>query len=358
MKKQQIIIIGNSSDVIASSISSPERLLCEYLENPLGIATAVPRLSWELKPLQRGASQSAWRIMAASTRDAVMSGSVDLWDSGRTESSQNIHIEYAGKALTSGQTVWWRVMAWDAEGIATAWSDPASFEIGLLDDSDWHGEWIAAPENISSPLMRREFTLADKKVKRARIYVSGLGYSELYVNGKRSGDRVLDPAWTDYDRREMRDLYYPYVDRGAKRVYYAIHDVTPLIMVSGCNAIGVMLGNGMHNQRSRTAEGKMWYGRPRMLLEMRIEYADGTRDIVASDSKWMCGEGPIRSNDVFVGEVYDARFEKDGWASPQYAQSSWGKVESASRPTGKLISFMANSSSEPAEMRCSSGSDS
>ncbi|MFA6291500.1 MAG: alpha-L-rhamnosidase N-terminal domain-containing protein, partial [Victivallales bacterium] len=201
-KKQKKIIAGNSSDVITSSISVPERLLCEYLENPLGIGTAVPRLSWELKPLRRGACQSAWRVVAASTRDAVISGSCDLWDSGRTESAQSIHIEYAGKPLTGGQTVWWRVMVWDAEGIATVWSAPASFETGLLDESDWHGEWIAAPENISSPLMRREFTLGDKKVKRARIYVSGLGYSEIYVNGKRSGDRVLDPAWTDYDRRE------------------------------------------------------------------------------------------------------------------------------------------------------------
>ncbi|MFA6291501.1 MAG: family 78 glycoside hydrolase catalytic domain, partial [Victivallales bacterium] len=134
---------------------------------------------------------------------------------------------------------------------------------------------------------------------------------------------------------EMRDLYYPYVDRGAKRVFYVTHDVTSL-MLPGCNAIGVMLGNGMHNQRSRTAEGKMWYGRSRLLLEMRIEYADGTHGIVASDSKWMCSEGPIRCNDVFVGEIYDARFEREGWAFPRYDQSSWNKVESASRPIGKL----------------------
>ncbi|HBC85604.1 MAG TPA: hypothetical protein DCZ94_01490 [Lentisphaeria bacterium] len=317
------------------SLSSPGRLLCEYLENPIGIGTTVPRLSWELKPLLRGARQGAYRIVAASTQEALLSGKYDLWDSGRVESEQYIHVEYVGKTLMSGQIIWWRVMVWDAEGIASDWSSPASYEIGLLSDKDWHGEWIAAPENISSPLMRREFELADKPVKRARIYVSGLGYSELYVNGVKSGDRVLDPVWTDYDKREMRDLLYPYADRGGKRVCYVTHDVTSLL-VTGDNAIGVMLGNGMHNQRIRIAEGKMWYGRPRMILELRIGYADGTQGIVASDPEWICCEGPILSNNVFVGEIYDARFEKEGWASPKYDDSSWGNVEAATSPSGKL----------------------
>jgi alpha-L-rhamnosidase len=329
----------DSPDVYASgkssNLSAPERLLCEYLKNPLGIGTAIPRLSWELKPLMRGASQSAWRIVAASTQEDILSGSYDLWDSGRTESSQNIHIEYPGKPLASGRIVWWRVMAWGAEGIATGWSAPACFEIGLLSDRDWHGEWIAAPENISSPLMRREFSLAGKSVKRARIYVSGLGYSELYVNGMKSGDRVLDPVWTDYDRREMKDMLYPYADLGVKTACYVTHDVTSLL-VSGSNAIGVMLGNGMYNQRSRTTEGKMWYGRPRLLLELRVDYADGTQAIVTSDAEWTCCEGPILFNNVFVGEIYDSRLEKEGWAFPKYDCSSWGNVEIALRPTGKL----------------------
>ncbi|HCE42580.1 MAG TPA: hypothetical protein DET40_03430 [Lentisphaeria bacterium] len=374
MKKKQNIS-SDSSDVEKSesknsSISFPGHLLCEYLENPLGIGTAVPRLSWELKPLVRGARQGAWRIVAASTLETMLSGKYDLWDSGKVESDQNIHVEYAGKALASGQIVWWRVMAWDAEGIATGWSSPASFEIGLLSDKDWHGEWIAAPENISSPLLRREFKLGNiipvgqvrpsmpdagvkmegracrvrnlenscdgKTINRARIYVSGLGYSELYVNGMKSGDRVLDPAWTDYDKREMKEMLYPYGDRGVKRVCYATHDVTSLL-APGCNAIGVMLGNGMHNQRSRLAEGKMWYGRARMLLEMRVGYTDGTQEIITSDSDWMCCEGPILFNNVFVGEIYDARFEKEGWSLPKYDDSSWGNVEIASRPTGKLV---------------------
>ncbi len=332
MDSSDIIIGGGKS----STLSSPECLLCEYLENPLGIGTAVPRLSWELKPLVRGARQGAWRITASSSLDTLLSGSCELWDSGRVESAQNIQVEYAGKPLASGQIVWWRVMVWDVDGAATAWSSPASFEIALLDDKDWQGEWIAAPENIASPLMRREFNLADKPVSRARIYVSGLGYSELYVNGVRSGDRVLDPAWTDYDKREMRDLLYPYADIGRKRVSYVTHDVTSLL-APGCNALGVMLGNGMHNQRKRDIEGKMWYGRPRLLLEMRVDYADGTREKVTSGSDWMCSEGPILFNNVFVGEIYDARFEKSGWKFPKYDCSEWCDVETATRPTGKLV---------------------
>lgn len=320
---------------ISPAITYPEHLLCEYLKNPLGIGTPLPRLSWEFKPLRRGASQTAWRIAAASEKEAVLSGLNDLWDSGRMESAQSIHIEYGGKPLAGGKTVWWRVMAWDDEGTATGWSQPACFETGLLDDKEWHGEWIAAPENISSPMLRREFTLSDKLIKRARIYVSGLGYSELYINGTRSGDRVLDPAWTDYDHREMRDLCYPYADRGEKRVCYVTHDVTSML-VPGRNAIGVILGNGMYNQRERIIEGRMWYGRPRLLLELRVDYTDGSSGIVTSDPEWSYCEGPIRFNNVFAGEIYDARYEKDGWAFPQYDQSSWHRVESASRPSGKL----------------------
>ncbi len=320
----------------SSTISIPHRLLCEYLENPLGIGTDIPRLSWQLKPLVRGARQGRWRIVAASDMDSLMSGKHDLWDSGKVESDQSIHVEYAGKKLASGQTVWWKVMVWDENGIATAWSDPASFEIALLDDKDWHGEWIAAPENISSPLLRKEFSLSAKPVKRARVYVSGLGYSELYFNGIKCGDRVLDPAWTDYDKREMRDMLYPYADKGNKRVSYVTHDVTSLLL-PGENAIGVMLGNGMHNQRSRDVEGKMWYGRPRMLLELRLDYVDGTHDMVKSDSEWMCSEGPVLFNNVFVGEIYDSRFEKEGWSLTGYDYSSWGSVEIAVRPTGKLV---------------------
>ncbi len=336
MNKSKDKADGDKDKESSSNISSPHRLLCEYLDNPLGIGTAIPRLSWELTPLVRGACQSAWRIAAASEKDLLLAGKYDLWDSGKVESEQNIHVEYAGKALESGQTVCWRVMAWDAEGVPGDWSSPASFEIALLGDNDWHGIWIAAPENISSPLLRKEFPVTEKPVRRARAYVSGLGYSELYLNGAKVGDRVLDPAWTDYDKREMRDMLYPYSDKGSKRACYVTHDVTSLL-VTGTNAVGVMLGNGMHNQRRRDVEGKMWYGRPRLMLEMRIEYADGSTEIVKSDSDWLCCEGPVLFNNVFVGETYDARFEKKGWSLPGYDDSEWSCVEAAARPSGKLV---------------------
>ena len=201
----------------------PERLHCEYLDNPLGIDTPAPRLSWQLGSTERGQRQTAYRILVASTPERLKNDQGDLWDSGRVESDRGNHVPYAGRPLASRQAAYWKVRAWDKDGQAGRWSTMGSWEMGLLEPGDWAGaRWIRlkqdnrnspltrrdfqtdnmpAPreaEAFPSPLMRREFEVK-RGVRRARAYICGLGYHELYLNGQRCGDAVLEPAQTTYD---------------------------------------------------------------------------------------------------------------------------------------------------------------
>ena len=117
-------------------------LRCEYRHDPLGIDTDRPRLSWGLESTGRGRRQSAYRLMVASSLDALQGDSGDLWDTGRIDSDRTINIEYDGHSLTSGQRCYWKIMAWDEAGEPSPWSAPAWWETALLDGDDWTGVWI------------------------------------------------------------------------------------------------------------------------------------------------------------------------------------------------------------------------
>ena len=172
-------------------------LTCEYVTNPLGVDVTKPRFSWILKSEQRGQMQSAYQILVASSEAKLNANTGDKWDSGKVVSDQSVNVAYEGSGFTSGERCYWKVRCWDKDDNAGAYSEPAVFEMGLLEESDWKGEWIGTDASISSPLLRREFKI-DQEVRNARAYISGLGWYELYINGQRVGDHVLDPATTDY----------------------------------------------------------------------------------------------------------------------------------------------------------------
>jgi alpha-L-rhamnosidase len=119
-------------------------LRCEYRENPLGIDVSRPRLSWQLRSNRRGARRAAYRIIVAASEATLAEGAGLLWDSGRVESDQSVHIAYAGAALMSGQRVYWKVTVWDDAG-GQAESAVAYWEMGLLERDAWQGQWIGAP---------------------------------------------------------------------------------------------------------------------------------------------------------------------------------------------------------------------
>lgn len=290
---------------------------CEYSANPPGIDAPQPRFSWILQSARRGAMQQAYQVLSAGSLAQLDQDAGDLWDSGKVASDESVNIEYQGKKLASRQACYWKVRVWNDLGQVSPWSKPAAFEMGLLEPADWHGEWIGLggeDNKYVSPLLRKEFSLK-KAVKRARLYAAGIGWSEYYLNGKHVGDNVLDPAATDYD----------------KRILYVTHDVTGLLH-AGDNALGAMLGNGWYSEPVDRNYGD----RPRMLVELVVELADGTVQRITSGESWRVSTGPILKNDMYGGEIYDARLEKDGWTKPHYDDSSWGKAAVMESPGGRL----------------------
>ncbi len=311
----------------------PVGLLCEYAVNPLGIDVLKPRLSWRLESSQRAQMQAAYQILVARKNLAVNAG--DLWDSGKIASNHSIQIDYQGKPLESFMRGYWKVRVWDKSGNASLYSDPATWEMGILNERAWQAKWISAnylmagpaanpPAGSIAPLFRRDFRVRELP-ERARAYICGLGYYELYLNGSKVGDQVLDPAQTDYE----------------KRAFYVTYDITDSLKV-GENAAGVMLGSGWFNQNQVWKKGKYSvpggtdYGVPRLILQLRFEYRDGTVETVVTDENWKVAPGPILDNNVYAGETYDARLEISGWSKPAFDDKTWEPARPVASPTARL----------------------
>jgi len=315
----------------------PANLRCEYRVEPLGIDAHRPRLSWGVESAERCQMQTAYQIQVASDPRLLKKNSPDLWDSGKVDSAETIQAAYGGKPLEPRMRCYWRVRVWDKAGRVSAWSKPATWEMGLLEPGDWEAQWIndgkPAPERDEdfyrddpAPLFRKEFPVR-KRVARARLYICGLGYYEAFLNGDRVGDHRLDPGWTTY----------------GKRALYSTYDVTSRLR-KGQNGLGVMLGNGWYNPLPM----RMWgwlnlrehlaVGRPRLLAQLFIEYADGSSEIIVTDDSWKVADGPILRNSIYLGEVYDARKEQPGWDRAGFDDSLWRAAASAKEPVGALRS--------------------
>lgn len=288
------------------SIPPPYGLRCEFAVDPIGVdPESKLRFSWFLQHPKRGEKQRYFRVIVASSRELAENGIGDVWDSGVVESENNFAI-YSGQPLESSKEYFWRVMWWDSQGNASEWSRIASF-ITALRQADWRASWISGGR-----LLRKEFELP-APVRRAFAHVVGLGYYELRINGRKVGDRVLDPPWTDYN----------------KRVLYATYDVTEYLKF-GRNAIGIMLG------RSRYIKA---YGYDEVLkatMQMHVELMNGDVVDVITDGTWKVADGPIVEDDVYNGEVYDATREKEGWDQPGFDESGWRPATVVSHP-GKLV---------------------
>jgi alpha-L-rhamnosidase len=212
---------------------------------------------------------------------------------------------------------------------ASAWSEQARWTMGLLRPDDWNGaKWIAAAAQEQSldakmpslPVFRREFSVT-KAIKRALIFICGLGEFELRLNGAKVSDEYLQPGWTNY----------------RKTCLYVCYDVTAQLAL-GHNAIGVMLGNGMYNVISggRYVKFKRSFGPPKLIAQLFIEYGDGSSEFVVSDSSWKTTAGPITFSSVFGGEEYDARREQRGWDRGGFDDSNWTPSTQVEGPGGTL----------------------
>lgn len=470
----------------AATALQPVDLRCEYEVNPLGVDVPQPRLAWKLAGDARGLRQTACHILVASTPDLLAQDQGDLWDSGKVGSDETIHIAYAGAPLKTAQTVYWKVKTWDQSGQASAWSQPATWTMGVMNDADWAGaRWITAAgatnlvparkfigyhaaetrqdevkwvqvdlgrawpiesvklhpmqhanrdgfgfphrfkveaaddADFSKPLLiadqttadfpnpgvkpvifegkgvtarfvrvtatklwlrdtaycfalkqlevisggrnvargtqvsykdtvenygwgaagltdgaiepvkpqpnfdslrlRREFTVKPG-LAQATLFVCGLGHYELNVNGGKVGDALLAPGWTKYD----------------KTCLYDTHDLTGVLR-PGVNALGLTLGNGMYRVRGgRYTKFKGAFGPIQAVAQLRLAYADGSTEIIATDSQWKVSAGPITFSCIYGGEDYDARLEEPGWDRGGFNDAAWERAVATAGPGGQL----------------------
>jgi alpha-L-rhamnosidase len=315
--------------ILAACQPSPsitvDTLLCEGLDNPMGIDIA-PRLSWQLKSDIRNVQQTAYRIIVASTPDKLKAGEADIWDSGEVQSGQSLNVLFGGQ-VKARTAYFWKVKTITNHG-PTPWSQPAQWTAGLINPSDWTAQWTGLDKSypndalegktrLAARYFRKEFTL-DKKVEKATLYVTGLGFYECTINGQPVGNQTMSPTPTDY----------------TKTVKYNAFDVTGNLSASG-NAIGIILGNGRYF--SMRQPGVRHFGYPKMIAQLEITYSDGTTTTIASNDSWKAtADGPILSNNEFDGEEYDARKEMPGWDSPGFNDANWEQAQAVDPPGGTL----------------------
>lgn len=335
-------------------------LKCENAANPAGIDIATPGLSWNIHAKERNWIQSAYQILVASDSSKLNQNIGDIWNTGKISSPECLYIEYSGKPLVSLHNYYWKVKVWDRNGMESAWSNPAHWSMAMLNSSDWKGKWIASDLELSelqkelkalpdfgmepesemwklngeirkrtndiksapAVYLRKEFE-SKNQVSYAVANICGLGLNELYINGSKVGDELLNPAATDYQ----------------KRVFYQSHNVTRFLN-SGVNTVGVILGNGWfnliipHALRFYTAD---YISTPRLLLQIDIFYADGTKKTIVSDNSWkFTTDGPIQFNCHLSGETYDANKEINGWNKNGYNDTNWKKAVITEVPAGRL----------------------
>jgi alpha-L-rhamnosidase len=322
MKKSSVALVALVTFLTPAAALTPVDLRCEYAVNPLGVDSPQPRLFWKLQGERRGQRQTAYEILAASSRGNLAANRGDLWDSGKVDSDETIQIPYAGKELESWQPVFWKVRVWDEKGHASGWSQPATWTMGVLEAGDWHAPWISTPDaNSPSTLLRREFVVKPG-LKRALVNICGLGQYELTLNSKKVGDQFLSPGWTKYNKTCLYDTL----------------DVTENLR-RGKNAVGIELGNGMYHipaDPSRFAKFHGSFGPQKAIAQIRLEYADGSVEFVGTDGNWKTSAGPITFSSIYGGEDFDARLVQLGWNQPGFDDSRWQPAEIVNGPGGEL----------------------
>lgn len=331
MVKQKIIfLIAIFISLNVSAQLQVASALCENKINPLGVSVSDVHFSWQLTSKENSQLQKSYQVVVSSTKEQLLAGVYDVWNSGVKESRQSIFVAYNGRHLKPGEKYFWSVKVWDNNNKPSVWSVPGYFITGLEKTSDWsNAQWIGyeelpnsmrvAPgaENAASvgdklkkraivPLFRKKFS-ADKNIKQALVFISGLGQYELSLNGTKTGDNFLAPGWTYYD----------------KKCFYNVYDVTKEL-INGNNAIGVTVGNGFYYiNRERYIKMVTGFGFPKMICKIKISYTDGTEKNIVSDKSWKTAPSPVTFTSIYGGEDYDAQLEQKDWNEPAFDDTKW-----------------------------------
>lgn len=284
----------------------PVNLRTEYLTDPIGLDTSDPRFTWEYMGEEEGFKASRAEIKIGLSPDKLS------WSPG--EIPIQSHTRY-----------YWNVTVWDGNGKKCQTSETATFETAKLKQEDWSGKWITDDldkEVEPAPMFRKTFPV-EKELKDARVYIAAAGYYEMFINGSRVGENYLDPGYTHFD----------------KRILYVTHDVTDLLK-EGTNAIATVLGNAWYNIQSKAVwdfETARWRDRPRMLCEIRLTYSDGSVETIVSDESWRTNTGPYTYNNLYSGDMYDARLEEEGWKTAGFDDSGWSTAKKTVAPAPLVV---------------------
>ncbi|WP_187443972.1 family 78 glycoside hydrolase catalytic domain [Sphingobacterium phlebotomi] len=333
------ILIG-LSNCSASKKLRVERVLIEGRENPMGTNTLTPSFSWQLQSDGHDIMQADYRITVSTNKD--LSKKQDfLWDSDWVSTDQSLYNIYAGQELQAGTTYYARVEVKDNRG-NVAESAVQRFHTGLLTGADWgDAQWITKevlPDSLVNPLplsssklridknydlpvFRKNIEL-DKKLVSSIAYISGLGHYELFLNGQPVDDAVLQPGWTKYD----------------KEAYYVVYDLTEH-WHKGKNTVGVMLGNGFYYIppiKGRYQKHKVAFGLPKLKMKIVNRYADGSEEVIDSNTSWKVHQSPITFSSMYGGEDYDEHVLQGNWSEPDFDDNAWDTALLVDGPSLRL----------------------
>ncbi|NJX14446.1 alpha-L-rhamnosidase [Tamlana crocina] len=286
--------------------------------------TSYLNFDWQIEGLKKN-KQSAYQIIVYAQNPNTKNTANVIWDSGKTESKQQASIPYSGPRLKGGSTYLSEVLIWD-ESNTVSKSEPQPFIAPLKYPEDWKANWITydyVPE-AALPIFRKSFEInPSTPIDFARLHIAAPGFYEAYINGKKIGKNVLDPAQTNYD----------------DYVFYSTYDI-PVEQFTPSNVMGVMLGNGWYNQNLVWSKA-MAYGQPVFIAQLEVHYTNGQKEIIETNSSWKWHEGPITFTNIYAGEHYDARAEVENWLSPNLDATGWINAKPSKNHPTKIIKQFA-----------------
>jgi len=311
------VISAIASVAAAAGSIMPVDLRCEYRVNPLGIDEVQPRLMWQVQAGERNQGQTAYQILVASSNELLRNNQGDLWDSGRVASDETVNIVYSGSPLASGRECFWKVKVWDKNGGESAWSTPASWSMGLLEPSDWQGQWIGwdqgtstndfsgaqwiwYPEGnpaVSAPVatryFRRVFEMpANQEVSAAAIEITADDKFRLFVNGQEAGE---GDGWGNPKQIAIGALLKP-----------------------GTNVLAVEASNVGNNPNPAG-----------LVAKLKVKLAQGTPLTLITDGGWKSATNAEPGWQALA-------FEDATWINAkvlgEYGTLAWGIIQSDDRP--------------------------
>lgn len=299
-----LAILSLSTCLFCAPKPAVENMLCEWVDTPLAVDTQSPRFNWTYtRAAGVGFVEYGRKVEISTDADSLKNAPVTT-------------LEATAPVLEPFTRYYWRATAWNKDESEVICSPLAVFETGPMCEGDWSAKWISDgldKDTDASPMLRKEFFVGDN-VESARLYMSAAAYAEVRINGMKASQNCLEPGYTAYDKRNL----------------FIAYDVTDRIR-PGANAVTAVLGNGFYNIIRPIGTWNFheaaWRGRPRMIAEMHIKYADGSSLVVLTDESWKTTcDGPFLSNNLYSGDIYDARKEIPGWNEAGFDDSRFSSA--------------------------------